>query len=596
LLEEGLPKISDKVLYKASKRKTASSKTRKRNKRVNYKSSNGTVIFDFAKHANNPGELDVDGINSVYVGRHIVRNGDRKQTYSRVPDPLIEFYHKNKNYFNNFKINLDDAVIIDGCFKTNKTILQRTMIPENSSAYSCMPSMKLIKDMKPAIVSTIRKLRIPALAKNEIGDLPFTSFNMKTYPGFHYKEYGKFDTKGDAIKSAFSVATSKWKYITKCTNNKIKLERNKLFPGTFAVGARNKRDFPSEKLSEVTSRAVHMPEFHNEIHSGCWTDPISSHIRDEAKGPIYIGNSFVDYQRLYKDMFKCESIIEGDVSRFDSRIYVTFIVIAVAISRLYYDIDDEEIDNHFIAIFDSIAIKDYYTPGGFIYRMIHGLPSGVKSTSLFGSIINLVLQSHFCSNVSSKLTNFCIGGDDFLIGFKNKMGDDQVHNIEKRAKDVGWELKYLAEKSFHSTNINDRPFFYKYTIDNDEPVISTITLIERVFAPWNKKYRNCTQLYKFLIDIMPSLGAPRSNFLIYYEICSYVKYRLLQIHSPPSYFFAMHKSVYDKVMNRSLFLLNKNKVSRVNCSLMFDKNNSGGKLGKYMTNGKKKIIKVPFLK
>merc|ERR1711935_798401 len=165
----------------------------------------------------------------------------------------------------------------------------RTMIPENASIYSSMPSMKLIKDMKPAIISTIRKLRIPTLAKSEIDDLPFTSFNMKTYPGFHYKEYGKFNTKGDAVHSAFSIAVNKWKYISDCTSKKIKLERNKLFPGTFAVGARNKRDFPSEKNSEVTSRAVHMP--------------------DEAKGPLYIGNSFVDYQRLHKDMYNCKSIV-----------------------------------------------------------------------------------------------------------------------------------------------------------------------------------------------------------------------------------------------------------------------------------------------
>merc|ERR1712238_467945 len=219
------------------------------------------------------------------------------------------------------------------------------MIPENASKYSGMPCMKLIKGMKPAIISTIKKLDIPVLAKSDISDLPFTSFNMETNPGFTYKEYGKFETKAKAVHSAFAIAVKKWEYISRCTVKKIKLERAKLFPGTFAVGARNKRNFPSEDNSEVTSRAVHMPEFHNEIHSGCWTDPISSHIRDEAKGPIYIGNSFVDYQRLYKDMFKCKSIVEGDVSRFDSRIYVTFIVIAVAISRLYYDIDDEEINN-----------------------------------------------------------------------------------------------------------------------------------------------------------------------------------------------------------------------------------------------------------
>ena len=57
-------------------------------------------------------------------------------------------------------------------------------------------------------------------------------------------------------------------------------------------------------------------------------------------------------------MYNCESVIEDDVSRFDSRVYITYIVIAVAIFRLYYDLDDSEIDNHFVSIFDTIAIKD----------------------------------------------------------------------------------------------------------------------------------------------------------------------------------------------------------------------------------------------
>lgn len=66
-------------------------------------------------------------------------------------------------------------------------------------------------------------------------------------------------------------------------------------------------------------------------------------------------------------------------------------ICAVSIARYFYKLDDAQIDNYFTALFNSVGIKDYYTPGGYIYRMIHGLPSGVKSKSLFGSIINLLM-------------------------------------------------------------------------------------------------------------------------------------------------------------------------------------------------------------
>jgi hypothetical protein len=251
---------------------------------------------------------------------------------------------------------------------------------------------------------------------------------------------------------------------------------------------------------------------------------------------------------MYKDMGSCDSILEGDVKRFDSRVWISLIVMAVALGRLYYDLDDDLIDRHFIAIFDTIAIKDYYTPGGYIYRMIHGIPSGVKSTTLFGSFVNLIMQSFFNEQFDSKKINYCIGGDDFLIGYNFKISNKVIDKINDKAKECGWELKYLREKSFHSNNIEDKPYFYKYSVDNFEPVISMSTLLERVFLPWNRRYKNFSQVYNFLLDIIPSLAAPRSHFLIFYELCSYVKRRYLKINSPPSYFFNLHKTMYDKVM------------------------------------------------
>jgi hypothetical protein len=65
------------------------------------------------------------------------------------------------------------------------------------------------------------------------------------------------------------------------------------------------------------------------------------------------------------------------------------ILMGVAVMWRFYPISSTRADYHFISIFDSLAIKDYYTTGGYICRLYHGIPSGVKCTNLLASIINI---------------------------------------------------------------------------------------------------------------------------------------------------------------------------------------------------------------
>lgn len=502
-----------------------------------------------------------DEKNSFYLGRHIIRNGDRPQSYNRSPDPMIEFYHQHKTAFDEFGVDVDKAVVINGCFKTNKITLQRTMIPETNSEFAGLPSMKLIKKKEVAVKSLIRKLKIPQLPKASVDEIADCSFNLRTFPGFHYKEYFNCNTKSEALNIAHEVAKKRWHNIENANASGRIVRRNEIYPNTFVVGARNKRDYFYEDGEAVTSRAVHMPEFHSEMNSAVWIDQITEFIKMRKKGCVYIGNSYKDYNRLYEDMFDSDCVIEGDVKRFDSSLYITDIIIATAISRLFFDIEDESIDNHFIAMFDTIGIKDYITPGGHLYRLIHGLPSGVKSTSLLGSLINAVNLLHCCKHINSKKVNIIVGGDDFLIPIFKKIDQTFLDKMLVHAEEIGISFKILKQKFLDSKEIENKPCFYKYTIADGEPVVPTSTILERVFIPWNKKYKSDTEVLKFLFDLIPSLASPRSTVMLFYmffcRMFSKVTGRKYSISS----IIELHKGIYDGVMSGKISLSKEDNMS-----------------------------------
>lgn len=502
------------------------------------------------------GDLKADGVHSFYLGRHIVRNGDRKQTFRKPPLPCSEFYHAHKPIFDKIGVNVDDSIVVSGCFKTNKSTLQRTMIPKEQNSFSGLPSIHTILKKSKAIKSVIRKLKIPQLPSCNINDLTSSKFNMETYPGFTYYEYLGHKNKLEALSDAMYIAKKRWNNITNCYKKSRKIKRNFLYPYTYSVGARNKREVNAENFDVLKSRPVHMPEFHGEICDCVWTDQIIDFIKTEKKGPIYIGNNYSQYSRIVNDLKDCSSIIEGDVKQFDSSLYINDIIIAVSLARLYYDINDPSIDNHFVSLFDSIGIKDYITPGGYVYRLIHGLPSGVKSTSLLGSIINLVNLSHCTRNVSQKKIKYVIGGDDFLIGLLDYKDQNFISEVESVGAEIGYEFKQLEYKNYSDPNFDLRPCFYKYTIDRNEPIVPTKVILERMLMPWAKQYNDNFSLLKFLNDLIPSLGAPRTHCFLFYKFYSYLYEQCTNKPLKIKDIYLIHCNAYNKVMKYGLPIKN----------------------------------------
>jgi len=261
-----------------------------------------------------------------------------------------------------------------------------------------------------------------------------------------------------------------------------------------------------------------MPEFHVEICCAPWIDQITDHITSVRQGAIYIGHSFLEYTRLSDVLKNSNKILEGDWKRFDSTLYRNMIIVGVALLRCFYPLNDKRIDNHFIAIADAVLIKDYYTPGGNLFRIFHGLPSGVKATNLLGSIINLVALGYCVGKKNISNIDFIVGGDDFLISYKKKFKNFSIEEIKKRSTDIGMTFKFLTEKFFKADKIDDRPIFYKYVIKDGNPVIPFTALYERVLMPWNRRYKNILDIYEYLNAIFPSLASPSSSCIPFYKI------------------------------------------------------------------------------
>jgi len=207
-------------------------------------------------------------------------------------------------------------------------------------------------------------------------------------------------------------------------------------------------------------------------------------------------------------------IFEGDFKGYDTTIPDHLIMRAFAILRSCYP-DSKKIDNHFTYIFQNFCYKNLVVPGGFIYRINKGLPSGSSFTSLVGSIINIIvlidIVMHYPGfkkyHISIDKVRFCVSGDDFLIIFpKGTKVRDKIFRLigeELNEEDLndwiaerhGMKIKKpsfrfgdsssddtifgLMAREFHSDPLNGRPTPV-YFFNKQEPGFQS----KIKFSPW----------------------------------------------------------------------------------------------------------------
>jgi hypothetical protein len=516
---------------------------------------NNVGTIGFSKHVAD--KFNVDGVNSFFHKRKAnVRESTRPQRFCKPPEISTDFYCENQEFFNNFpEFDLYNHITVSGNFETNKHTIQQQIDCRNFSN-SHIPNFNDYLKLKNAVRDTIRKLQIVDLGEVNISDIHDFDFDLNTMPGYRFQHYFNATKKSDCVDLAVAIGEERYKKILKATREGRVITRDEIIPGIYSIGARNSRR-SSDDFGEVAkSRAVHMPEWHTELHGGIFSDRITAHLVEKGVGPVYIGNSFIKYERLEKQLAENFCAIEGDWSKFDASLCNTFITMACSIFRLYFP-PGLLYDNHFLAILDTLVIKDYHVVGGSVLRILHGLPSGSKWTSLFGSVINLLILNYTFSRVKYKDRSFAIGGDDFVVFIKDKdcVLDELEEDVLFKASEMGMKLKYFYKKNYkNSLNIDDYPVFYKYTVFKGKPVTPIESLFDRVFSPWNKLHKNSLSVLKFLNDIMPSLAYPSNGCLVYYQYYSYVFYRCFKVPLSVDELARRHYVLYKRMMSDRISL------------------------------------------
>ena len=143
------------------------------------------------------------------------------------------------------------------------------------SEFSSLLTYKRIKKMLRAVNILFRKLNIHKMGKSDLRNLGTFVFNKNSYSGFDYDVYCNIKIKGKTFDMTFKISKRKWDYINNCITKEQEITRTKFYSSIYTIGATKKKDRDYKNSQSLAYRAGYMSEFHIELNSTAWIDPIT---------------------------------------------------------------------------------------------------------------------------------------------------------------------------------------------------------------------------------------------------------------------------------------------------------------------------------
>lgn len=388
-------------------------------------------------------------------------------------------------------------------------------------------------------------LKLPVVSSPTIDDLDHVRISPKTFPGILTQDVcrvfnnNKIPDKATCIIQSALVAKKIWKRIVK----EGYLDRT-----LYACGGREKLTKIGPEITafkEAKSRLVLMPELPAQMVNMAWQQSFQDELKS-SDGPIWIGRGMThaSWARHYDRFIDSKTILEGDWKDFDSTISEELMVLAFQVIRMAFPANPT-VDHFFNYFASGFVHKNIVTPGGFVYKVSKGIPSGSCWTSLIGSIVNWIVWVDVITNypgfkkrnISVEDVVFTLCGDDFLLGFK----DEFSLNIRELRRWVrrrhGMKIKEgCGFRTLVSSDLEKSASFLKTVFTQEGPSIRLEDLYEQIVIP-KTSLNNKFQYISYLVD---RLKSPPGSSLISETLAALFTYhehllKYLQRHLPDAH-------------------------------------------------------------
>jgi hypothetical protein len=257
-----------------------------------------------------------------------------------------------------------------------------------------------------------KALKFTRLPQPSIRSVGMVKINPRAFPGVVSSRLGSSRKKVFAVSA--EIAKEAYREAAKRFVPDVSL---------WGCGGRGKYAMKATPGASMKSRLVLMPETPSTLLESAFAQPFTEMV-SKVGGDIMLGASMTDrgYMRLVNAFRGIDHCKAYDWSGFDSRVREDMIVSAFGVVRACYFGDDAHLDNVFLRFMSHFIIKQVVVPGGWVYTLAKGIPSGSPFTSIIDSIVNwlvLVDLEVTMGGLSAPRKNSRkVYGDDFVVGFR----------------------------------------------------------------------------------------------------------------------------------------------------------------------------------